>query len=122
MSQSVKLSDQLVLDARDHGRVMERSIAGQIEFWAGLGKAVEPLLRLHQVRALKRSGAPAALERILETVDTEEGHQRVRHYLESRPYPHFEDCPEEPGFLVKIEEDGTRTKGRFINRAFVSGS
>jgi hypothetical protein len=32
MSQPVKLSDQLVLDARLTGDVAERSIAGQIEF------------------------------------------------------------------------------------------
>lgn len=98
---------------------MERSIAGQIEFWAGLGRAVVPLLRHHQIRALKKSGTQVALERLLESVDTEEGHQRVRRYLESRPYPRFEDCPGESGVLMKIDEDGTRAKGRFVNRVFV---
>lgn len=34
MSQPVKLSDGLVLDARITGEIAERSIAGQIEFWA----------------------------------------------------------------------------------------
>jgi hypothetical protein len=36
MSQPVKLSDDLVLDARLVGELLERSIAGQIEFWAQL--------------------------------------------------------------------------------------
>ena len=45
MSQPVKISDALVLDARLTGEVTERSIAGQIEFWARLGRAIEPLLR-----------------------------------------------------------------------------
>ena len=45
MSQPVKVSDSLVLDARLTGEVAERSIAGQIEFWARLGRAIEPLLR-----------------------------------------------------------------------------
>ena len=44
MSQPVKLSDDLVLDARLAGELLERSIAGQIEFWAQLGRAMEPLL------------------------------------------------------------------------------
>ncbi len=45
MSQPVKLSDGLVLDARLTGEIAERSIAGQIEFWANLGRAIEPLLK-----------------------------------------------------------------------------
>ena len=44
MSQAVKLSDALVLDARVAGEVVERSIAGQVEFWARLGRSVEVLL------------------------------------------------------------------------------
>jgi hypothetical protein len=40
MSQPVKLSDSLVLDARITGEVVERSIAGQVEYWAKLGRAV----------------------------------------------------------------------------------
>ena len=45
MGQPVKLSESLVLDARLTGEVAERSIAGQIEFWAGLGRGVESLSR-----------------------------------------------------------------------------
>ena len=37
MGQPVKLSDALVLDARIAAEAQERSIAGQIEFWAKLG-------------------------------------------------------------------------------------
>ena len=54
MSQPVKISDELLLDARLTGEVAERSIAGQIEFWAHLGRAIEPLLA--GSRALARRG------------------------------------------------------------------
>ena len=57
MSQPVKLSDQLVLDARLAGKATERSIAGQVEFWAKLGRAIEPLLHGDRAIALCRSGA-----------------------------------------------------------------
>ena len=43
LSQPVKLSDALVLDARLAGEAVERSIAGQVEFWAAiraLGRAI----------------------------------------------------------------------------------
>ena len=39
----MKVSDALVLDARLMGEATQRSIAGQIEFWARLGRAVETL-------------------------------------------------------------------------------
>jgi autotransporter-associated beta strand protein len=32
------------------------------------------------------------------------GRDRVRGYLESRPFPHFEPCPDEAGMLVRIDE------------------
>jgi hypothetical protein len=119
MSQPVKLSDKLVLEARTVGGIAERSIAGQVEFWARLGKSIEPLLRGDRALALKRSGAVRSLVEMVESVDSKEGRQRVRTYLESRPFPHFEACPDEPGMLVKIDEDGTRTRGRFVKRRFV---
>ena len=56
MSQPVKLSDALVLDARLTGEIAERSIAGQIEFWSRLGRAIEPILQGAQSLALQRAG------------------------------------------------------------------
>jgi hypothetical protein len=57
MSQPVKLSDEIVLDARLTAEIAERSIAGQIEFWAQLGRAIEPLLDGARAFALRRAGA-----------------------------------------------------------------
>ena len=119
MSQPVKLSDDVVLEARTVGAVARRSIAGQVEFWARLGKSIEPLLRGDRALALQRSGTERSLAESIQSADTDVGRDRVRVYLESRPFPHFEPCPDEAGMLVRIDEDGTRTRGRFINRAFV---
>jgi hypothetical protein len=118
MSQPVKLTDELVLDARMTAKVAERSIAGQIEFWAQLGRAIEPLLRGDKALALRRSGNIRPLSEALKTVDTDEGKARVRNYLADQPFPHFEAAPDHLGLLIKIDEDGTRTLGRFVNREF----
>ena len=118
MSQPVKLSDELVLDLRLTAEIAERSIAGQIEFWARLGRAIEPLLRGDQALALCRSGAARPLSQCFESVDTDQGRRRVADYLSSQPFPHYEPAPGAPGMLVRIEEDGTRTVGRFVNRQF----
>jgi hypothetical protein len=117
MSQPVKLSDELVLDARLTGEIAERSIASQIEFWAKLGRAIEPLLQGVQMLALCRSGAAKPISSCLETVDSPEGRRRVAEYLQTQPYPRYE-ATDTPGLLMRTTADGTRTRGRFVNRQF----
>ncbi len=118
MGQPVKLSDELVLDARLAGDALERSIAGQVEYWAKLGRGVEQLLQAPQVLALCRSASARPLSECLASVDSEAGRERVEAVLQSLPFPHFEPHPTEPGLLVRIEEDGRKTTGRFVNREF----
>ena len=118
MSQPVKLSDALVLDARLAGEAVERSIAGQVEFWARLGRSLELLLDGEQVLKLCHNAAARPLSECLESVDSAEGRMRLAGYLASLPFPHYEAHPEKPGLLVRIEANGTRTAGRFVNRKF----
>src|SRR5437660_7883811 len=117
MSQPVKVSDTLILDARLTGEVAERSIAGQIEFWARLGRAVERLLRGDKALALRRSGDSRPFSELIRSVNSPEGRRRVAEHLKSRPYPHYEQA-ESTGLLVRIDAHGKRTPGRFVNREF----
>jgi hypothetical protein len=41
MATAVKISDELITQARIKSKVFKRSIAGQIEYWAQIGKIVE---------------------------------------------------------------------------------
>jgi len=120
MSQPVKLSDALVLDARIAGEAQERSIAGQVEFWAKLGQAVEPLLSGRQVSELKREGKARPLSELVATVETPEGRARTKAYLEGLPYPHYRQFPGRARIYIRTAADGTETVGRFVNRVFVA--
>jgi hypothetical protein len=120
VSQPVKLSDALVLDARIAGEAQERSIAGQIEFWAKLGRAIDSLLDGRESARLRQIGAARPLSEALSEVDTPAGRERVRQVLARQPFPHFEQHPTDKRLLVKIDQDGTRTVGRFVNREFVA--
>lgn len=118
MSQPVKLADALVLDARLTGQAARRSIAGQIEFWANVGRAIEPLLQGRVANALCRTSAARSLSECLDTADSPEGRERLRRHLAVRPYPHYEPA-DKPGLLVRTGADGSRTVGRFVGRRFV---
>jgi len=118
MSQPVKISDALLLDARQTSELAERSIAGQIEYWARLGRAVEPLISGEKVLALRRAGDLKPLAELLATVDAVEGRRRVAEVLAERPFPHYETATDQPGLLFRIEADGRRTLGKFVGRKF----
>jgi len=119
MGQPVKLSDELVDDARAVVPFSQRSIAGQIEFWAGLGKSIEPLLRGDRCMLLRMSGSERPLSQAIAEVDTTKGRKQVEAYLKKRPYPHYKPVPGEPELLRRIEADGSEVIGRFVGRDFV---
>jgi hypothetical protein len=118
MSMPVKLSDSLVLDARIAGQAMERSISGQVEFWARLGRAIDPVLNGTQAMAASRRGMVHSLVDLLAEVEGPTGRQRLAEHLDRLPYPHYQPHPDRPGLLIRIDADGSRTVGRFQQRIF----
>ena len=114
----MKLSDALVLDARLAGEAMERSIAGQVEFWARLGRAIDPLLNGSQAMAISRRGAARPVAELLAEIEKPAGRRRLAEHLAAQPFPHYEAHPTRPGILIRIDADGGRTTGRFVNRIF----
>ncbi|GAI87243.1 unnamed protein product, partial [marine sediment metagenome] len=41
MSKAIKISDEIANEARISAKVTRRSMAGQIEYWASIGKIAE---------------------------------------------------------------------------------
>lgn len=117
MSQPVKLSDALMRDARQAASIAEQSIAGQIEFWARLGRAVEPLLSGDRALALRRAGDQQPLASLIATVDSDQGRRRVADVLAALPFPHYE-AAERPGLLVRIDANRRHTEGKFVRGEF----
>jgi hypothetical protein len=72
----------------------QRSIAGQVEFWARLGRSVELMLGGQQVLALSRTAAARPLSEGLESVGSPGGRERLAAVLDSLPFPHFEPHPD----------------------------
>lgn len=129
MGMPVKLSDDLVSAARTEARSADRSITGQIEHWAKLGKAVERFLDGSVVRLLKidsagdsgmdpgddlRTHVLAALERL--TVDPD---RQAAHRLIAAEAHAIYETDSLRGGVVRVAPDGSRTPGRFRGKTFV---
>ena len=56
MSMAVKLSDDLITEARAEAEASDRSLTSQIEHWARLGREIESVLQHDDVLNLKRAG------------------------------------------------------------------
>lgn len=118
MGQAVKLSDSLVADARAAGLVAERSIAGQIEYWARIGRAVGGGMDVDAALRLKRRADGMSLEEVLAPRSAKERRESLQAFMATQPFPHFEGVPGKKGLLVQVDADGTRTIGRFVGRDF----
>jgi hypothetical protein len=117
MGQPVKLSDELVNEARLAGESMERSIAGQIEFWAKVGRALERVANRTQIERIQQNAA-LPLSEIVVTVNEPAGRARLQTYLDSRPFPRFAAHPTLARTFYREEADGSRILGRVVRGVF----
>jgi hypothetical protein len=124
MGMPVKLSDDLINDARQEAEVTDRSLTSQIEHWARLGRKVERVLQHQDLLDLKRGvetpSAPATPRFILSTlrkITSEPAHTELAATLRAGRTV-YQDAGD--GRVEQIERDGTRSIGRFVNRRFIA--
>ncbi|XZE19539.1 hypothetical protein SH449x_004862 [Pirellulaceae bacterium SH449] len=58
-------------------------------------------------------------ELALDAADSAKGLERLASYLKAQPYPHYESDPSNRDLFVRVEENGTRVRGHFIDKNFV---
>lgn len=129
MPQPVKLSDSLVDAARAAAEHADRSIAGQIEHWARVGRAVSDVLTPTETARVSGAGGRgigsaasddrAALLQAIRLAVSRNGHARLGAVLRASGRFHYGTDPALPGCLVRISPDGTRTPGHLVKRQFV---
>lgn len=119
MGLPIKISPELALAARTEAKVFERSLAAQVEHWARIGRAVEQVLGHDQLAALKRQAGMPEFADAMRRVSSEAGQRRALAHLQKLGGPRYGTDPERPGGVVRIDPDGTRTRGRFVRRTFV---
>jgi hypothetical protein len=58
-------------------------------------------------------------ELALDARDSANGRERLARYLNAQPCPHYESDPSSRDQVVRVEENGTRVRGHFVNKDFV---
>lgn len=120
MGLPLRISDEIVLKAREEAETSDRSITGQIEHWVRLGMAVEAVLDHGQARALKRRGkALVSLTDAMARAESPEAGREMRAHLMESGQPLYSADPARKGGIVRENPDGSRTPGRFVGRTFV---
>jgi hypothetical protein len=119
MGLPIKISEALALAARTEAKVFDRSIASQLEHWALIGRAVEQVLGHDQIAALKRQAGMPEFADAMRKASSEAGQRRALAHLRKLGGPRDSFDPTRRGGIVRIDADGSRTRGRFVRRRFV---
>lgn len=126
----IRLNPSLIAAAEREGMVQKRSTPKQIEFWADLGRAVEQVIDLSDVLAIRQGLKRLKLEHVESvTVDPDDLFNDLEErsqtgslsddVTESAVY--FEASKGHPGLLDRVDlATGSRQTGQFRNGAFES--
>jgi ParD-like antitoxin of type II bacterial toxin-antitoxin system len=124
MGLPVKLSDDLVTQARAETALSQRSLTGQVEYWARLGQKAEMALShadLRKLAVLPPSESTAALKQALSLAFSEAGTAAAREEVSAQHGMVYEAATGNKGLIVQVVPDGTRTLGRLVKRKFIAG-
>jgi hypothetical protein len=128
MTIPLRLDDDLVSAAAQVGSIQKRTTRKQIEFWAELGKAVEPLLDITDVYAiiqgLKRinvepvTSVPVASNDVFKFLENSRKSEAFLNKVAPTTF-YYEASLSRPGLLDRVEKDsGKRQTGQFDNGEF----
>lgn len=125
---AIKISSELAELGREEAAHTDRSLTGQVEHWAKLGRVVEHLFPAQVVTALKRSGGDLskleeeARKRVLAAIEVV--HSQA-HFAQSAATllagdgPRYEADPANAKGVIQVWPDGRRVPGRMVARSFV---
>lgn len=125
---AIKISADLADTARAAAAAADRSLTGQVEHWAKLGRAIESVLPATAANALKQVGSkleaiedPTLRNEVVAALDdfrdSSASNKRARLGLDQQT--HYEPDPSRSKGLIRVEPDGTRTRGTRQGKTFM---
>lgn len=125
---AIKVSAEFANSVRTEAQAADRSLTGQIEHWAKLGRAVESIMPMPVAVALKRCAGdleaiedPALRRKVLDALASfqSEAPEARRQKIGLDRQTRFEPDPDRPGGMVRITPDGSRARGTMKGRTFI---
>jgi len=127
-TRSLRIDEALVVEAQRRARVEHRSINGQVEYWAKLGKAIASKISMADAFAVTQGlkeihlenceSIPVDTETVLNTLEADRAEGFSDKPVTSAPF-YFEASISKPGLLDKVDSvTGERRTGRFQNGRF----
>lgn len=116
----LRIDTDLVNVARKSAALMDRTPTAQIEFWAKLGRVMEAVLTHDAIVTVKEASQVKKLDELLAMVSTPEGKMRALAEIRRHKGPTYSADPDEPGVIIESLPDGSRRRGRFVNRRFTA--
>ena len=118
----VKLSGELVEEARSSAKLFHRSLTGQIEHWAAIGRVIESQLPGDALsRLLERMGGTMKIGRVAEVGQRQQIAAVLAEFLSqpsadgawlkeisARGVPLYGSEPGQGGTIVRLNPDGSR--------------
>ncbi len=115
----LRITSDLVHQARNSAAILDRSPTAQIEHWARLGRVVEAVLSGDSIVRIKETKRVPDMEALVKLTQSPGGQRKAQALISKYRLPVYESDPNRPKVVVERQPDGTTRKGRFVNRKFV---
>ena len=126
---AIKINPAFAELARSASTDADRSLTGQVEHWARLGRAVEPMFSAPDIAALKKCGGDlgllddevekARVLAVLENFRKNPASFQMKEFIGVGRKVFFEPDPDNPDGMIRIQPDGSRERGTMAGRTFV---
>jgi hypothetical protein len=128
MSIPIRVSDELLEDAKQQIKLSYRSLTKQIEFWAQIGKEAEMNMTPADVAALvngeveikvlRKKSEPIDFDSIFDEVESDRKAGTIKSkVLKDKVW--YEESPKNPGMFFRLTNDGEQTLGKFSDGKFI---
>lgn len=128
MASPMRIDDNLCQLAAEWGKLEKRSVPKQIEYWAEIGRRVEPFLSQEdrmallqgylQIKTVPVESASVNPEEVFQALEINRSAGLLAQKVTAAEY-RYGASDTSPGLLERIHRDGTREPGRFLNGRFV---
>lgn len=109
----VSLSSEFAADLRAQAETADRSMASQLEHWAKVARAVETVIPAAALSELKGGKDPSEILSRVGTYLLNQNPDSLKARLAAAKSPRYGVDENDPEVAVRIDPDGTTTRGRF---------